>query len=131
MGVYNQDHRVRYQDISGRTTVATGDNLSATPRSLVALKAGFTIYVQKIEIAVITDNAATLTLQDTNSSVRKIATTKASPGLGPILFDYGDEGVALTEGKGLDLINSAAGLAAEVVWTGYRKPTATLTTAQV
>lgn len=126
MGVYNLDHRTRYKDISGRTTLLATDDLSATARTLVALRAGYTIFIQKISVAVITDNAATQSFQDNAGTPRVIGKTKVSPGIGPIVFDYGDEGVALTEGKQFDLKNSAAGLAAEIQWTGYMKPTGTM-----
>jgi hypothetical protein len=131
MGVFNQDHRVRYKDISGRTTLLAADDLSATARTLVALRAGYTIFIQKITVSVVVDNAATQSFQDNASTPRVIGKTKASPGLGPITFDFGDEGAGLTEGKQFDLKSSAAGLAAEIVWTGYMKPTGTLTIAQV
>lgn len=103
--------------------LAAADNLSATPRDLVALAAKYTIYVQEILVNVITDNAATLTFIDSNGVV--IAGTKASPGIGPIKFLFGAEGRALTEGKTFQLKNSAAGLAADITWLGYIKPTAT------
>ena len=126
MSVYNRDHRTRFKDISGSSVLAAADNLSATARTLVALKAGYTIFIQRISVNVITDNAATLTFKDNASTPVVIAGTKASPGIGPILYDFGDEGVGLTEGKQFDLANSAAGLAAEIHWEGYLKPTGTL-----
>lgn len=129
MSVNLDAHRTRFRDISGRTTLAAGDNLSVTPRQLVAGKAGHTIFVQKASFNVITDNAATQTLQDDNGTPRVIAKTKASPGIGPINFDFGEEGVALTEGKDLELANSGAGLAAEITWTGYMKMTGVMTAA--
>ncbi len=123
--------RKLYQDISGSTVLAAGDNLSATARTLVALKAGFSIYIQRIIVNVITDNAATLTFTDSAGTPVVIAGTKASPGIGPILFEFGPEGRALTEGKSFLLKNSAAGLAADVHWEGYMKPTGVLTPATV
>lgn len=131
MGVFNREHRTRYKDVSGRTTLAAGDNLSAAGRTLVALKVGYTTYVEKIQVNVITDNAATLQFKDSAGTPRVIAGTKASPGIGPITFEFGDEGIPLTEAKDFNLWNSAAGLAAEIYWEGYQKPTGTLTTAQV
>ena len=115
----------RYTDISGSSVLATGDNLSATFRQLVAAVSGETIYIQKILVNVITDNAATLLFQDDAGTPVVIAGTKASPGIGPITFDFGPDGRALTEAKDFELKNSAAGLAADITWTGYRKRTAT------
>lgn len=130
MGVLNQDHRSRFQDISGSTVLAAGDDLSSTARVLAAKSAAYTIYIQQIAVHVITDNAATLTFQDDAGTPVVIAKTKASPGIGPILFDFGDEGRALTENTDFELKNSAAGLAADITWKGYKKPTGvrTLTT---
>lgn len=124
MGSYNNRNRSLFRDVSGSTVLAAADDLSSTARTLVALAAKYTIYVQRIIVNVITDNAATLTFQDTGTPV-VIAKTKASPGLGPIIFEFGEEGRALTEGKAFTLKNSAAGLAADITWEGYIKPTAT------
>lgn len=127
MSDYRQ-RRKRFQDISGSTVLAATDDLSATARTLgVALKAGFTVFVQRIIVNVITDNAATLTFQDDAGTPVVIAKTKASPGIGPILFDFGSEGRGLTVSKTFTLKNSAAGLAADIHWEGYLRPTATIT----
>jgi hypothetical protein len=123
MGSYNNRNRSLFRDISGSTVLAAGDNLSATARDLVALVAKYSICVQKILVNVLVDNAATLTFLDSNGVV--IAGTKASPGIGPITFDFGEEGRVLTEGKIFQLKNSAAGLGADITWTGYIKPTGT------
>lgn len=125
MSDYRQ-RRKRYQDISGSTVLAATDDLSATARSLAALKSGYTVYVQKIVVNVITDNAATLTFQDDAGTPVVIAKTKASPGLGSIVFDFGGEGRGLTVSKTFTLKNSAAGLAADIHWEGYMKPTGTI-----
>lgn len=118
-----QELRFVHKNISGSTVLATGNDLSSTARTLVAAIAAHTIYIQKIEVNVITDNAATLTFQDTATTPVVIAGTKVSPGIGPIVFDFGDEGRALTAEKGFTLKNSAAGLAADISWQGYEKAT--------
>lgn len=130
MSDYRQ-RRKRFQDISGSSVLAAGDNLSATPRVLVAAKTGYTIFVQKITVHVVTDNAATQTGQDSAGTPVVIAKTKASPGLGPIVFDFGSEGRALTEAKSFDWANSGAGLAADIHWEGYRRPTGTIIPSQI
>ena len=117
--------RKDYSDVSTSTVLAAGDNLSASARTLAAAVLLETIYVQRILVNVITDNAATLTFQDTAGTPIVIAGTKASPGIGPILFDFGDRGRALTEGKALTLKNSAAGLAADITVQMYRRRTGT------
>lgn len=126
MSVLLNTHRTRYKDISGSTVLATGDNLSATARTLVALKAGYTIFIQRIEVNVNTDAAQSLTFQDNAGTPVVIASVKASPGVGPIPIDFGPEGRALTEGKQFDLKNSAAGVGADITWVGYLKPTGTI-----
>jgi hypothetical protein len=131
MSVANKDHRLMFRDISGSSVLAAATDLSSTARILVALKTGYTIYIQKIVVHVITDNAATLTFGDNASTPIVIAGTKASPGLGPIPFDFGDEGRPLTEAKQFQLKNSGAGLAADITWEGYIKPTGTLTPDQI
>ena len=131
MSVYNRDHRTRYRDVSGSTTLLATDDLSATPRTLVTGRAGYTVKVQSIAVDVVTDNAATLTFRASAGTPVKVAATKASPGIGPIVFDLGEEGFALTQGKNFELVNSAAGLAAAITWQGYMQPTGTLTPDQI
>lgn len=114
----------RYLDISGSTVLAVGDNLSVTPRVLVTGIAGQTIYIQKIFVAVLTDNAARALFQDDATTPVVIAATKASPGIGPIEYDFGPDGRALTESKDLELWNTAAGLVADITWVGYQRQTA-------
>lgn len=118
--------QTRYQRVSGQSVLAAGDDLSSTARSLVTAKAGYSIYIQQISVNVITDNAATQTFQDDAGTPVVIAKTKASPGIGPLLFNFGVQGRKLTEGQAFTMKNSAAGLAADVHWEGYIKPTGTV-----
>lgn len=123
MGDYNRN-QIRYTDISGSSVLAAGDNLSVTKRELVEGVAGWTIFVQKATVNVVTDAAQTVQLEDSAGTPVVIAKTKASPGIGPIYFDFGPEGRALTEDESLMLANSAAGIAADVTWSGYMRQTA-------
>jgi len=127
----NNEHRRMFQDISGSSVLAAADDLSTTARVLAAGKAGYTIYVQEITVNVITDNAATQTFQDDATTPVVIAKTKASPGIGPIVFDFGEEGRALTVDKDFEMKNSAAGLAADVSWRGYKRLTGVITAANL
>lgn len=113
----------RFQDVSASSTILAATDLSSTPRNLAAAKAGTTIYVTKAILAVTTDNAATQTLQDTAGTPIIVAKSKASPGIGPITWDFGEDGFALTADKGLDIANSAAGLAGAWSVEAYRRPT--------
>jgi uncharacterized protein YkwD len=119
---YNKN-LTQYENVSVDTLLAAADNLSATPRSLVAAKANETIFVQKVCVSVFTDNAATQTLQSITTNEIVVA-TKASPGLGPLQWDFGIQGYGLPEGEGLELANSGAGLGAAISVQAYRRRTA-------
>lgn len=94
-----------------------------TTNELIPAKTGYTTYVTLIAVAITTDAAQTLTFQDDASTPVVIAKTKASPGIGPILFEYGEDGTPLTAEKALDLNISAAGLAGRIHVEGYRRRT--------
>jgi len=115
--------RGTYQPFSVDAQMLATDTGTAT---LAALKTGFTIFVTKIVASITTDAAQTLTFQDNASTPVPIAKTKASPGLGPIVFEFGEDGTGLTEAKQLDMVLSAAGLAGRVHVEGYWKQTAPL-----
>lgn len=116
--------RRTYTNISTSGRVLATDDYSVTPRSLVANKAKFTTFIQRIVMSIYTDNAATQQFQSITTDL-PIAETAASPGLVVKEWDFGDEGVALPEGEGLELINSAAGLAYVFTVEGYRKQSST------
>lgn len=116
-----------YKDVSTSGVVLASDDFSSTPKSLIAAITGETIYVQRITLGVTTDNAATQLFEDTSGTPIKVAGTKASPGIGPIVFDFGADGFKCTESKGLELKSSAAGLAFSYTVQAYQKRTATLT----
>lgn len=113
----------QFENWSQGYALLAGDDFSTTKKHPIAAKIGWTIYLQKISVMVTTDNAATQTFQDTAGTPIKAASTKVSPGIGPIVFDFGPDGFPLTEGEGLDHANSAAGLAGAVTITAYRKKT--------
>lgn len=113
-----------YKDVSGSGVVVAADDFSSTARVLAALRAGETIYVQKIVVVIHTDNAATQSFRDTAGTPKIALPTKASPGLIVITADFGPDGFALTEGKSFVLSNSAAGLAYSYSFTAYQKLTA-------
>lgn len=114
----------RYRNVStSYSFLAATDYTTAAAK--IAAVTGDTIYVQKILIAVTVDNAAVQTFQDSAGTPIVAAKTKVSPGVGPIEFDFGPEGFALTESKGLNHLMSAAGMAGSVTITAYAKTTAT------
>ncbi len=112
--------RAIHQPFASDTTILAASD--GTP--VVALaKTGYTIYVIRIAIAITTDAAQTLIFKDSAGTPVVIAALKASPGIGPYLFDFGEMGTPLTESTRLDLAISAAGLAARVHVEGYYKRT--------
>lgn len=111
----------RYTDVSVQYQIAAADTGTKTP---IAASTGYSIFVQKILVSIFTDAAQSLTFQDNAGTPVVIGKTKASPGLGPILFDFGPDGYPLTEAKQLDIVISGAGLGAAIFITAYKKPTA-------
>lgn len=112
----------RHQDVSlGYSVLAATDYTTATQK--IAGKANHTIHICRIVIGVTTDDAATQTFQDDESTPIKLVTSKASPGLGTLEYDFGPNGFPLTEGADFDHIMSAAGLAASFTIVAYMKRT--------
>lgn len=116
-----QQNLSAYADVTVSGVVLATDDLSVTPRTLVAAKAGFQVVIQRIAMAVTTDNAATQAVNDTSATTLKVFATKVSPGIGPLGIDFGPNGFACADGKGLTLSNSAAGLAYSYVVQCYQK----------
>jgi hypothetical protein len=118
--------RNHYKDVSiSYTFVAATDYSTANVK--IAAVANHTIFIRKITLAVTTDNAATQTFQDSSSTPIIVAGSKASPGIGPIVWEFGGpdgRGFALTEGKSFDHKMSAAGMAGSVTVEAYIKRTA-------
>jgi hypothetical protein len=121
----------RYYNSQGDDVSCAYDFATSTDWSGVSLEEviagviGQTIYIQAIMLSVLTDNAATQQWQDNATVPVPIAKSKASPGLGPLLWDFGPKGTPLTEGKSLYHLMSAAGMAGRVTITAYRRVTAT------
>ena len=113
--------RMFYQGVVADVDVATADT---SKTAIIALVANQTIYIQRIEVAIITPAAQSLIFQDNAGTPVVIAKTAVSAPIGPILFDFGPDGTPLTVGKQLDIATSGAGVAARVHVEGYRKLTA-------
>jgi len=113
--------RMFYQGVVADVDVATADT---SKTAIIALVANQTIYIQRIEVAIITPAAQSLIFQDNAGTPVIIAKTAVSAPIGPILFDFGPDGTPLTVGKQLDIATSGAGVAARVHVEGYRKLTA-------
>ena len=111
-----------FKDVSVRGSVAAAGT-SILP--VITGQAKYTIYVQRVWVHITTDAAQSLTVRDTASTPLVLLVIPASPGTGPQVFEFPDEGFPLTEGKNLDLVLSAAGLAFNYAIDAYLKPTAT------
>ena len=122
-------YRATYGDKSTTGTVAAAD--TATIDNLVAPRnTKWTVFIQRILLAVTTDAAQTLTFQDDAGTPVVIGKSKSAPGLGVfVVADYGPKGIALTEGKNLDVVISGAGLGCKISVEAYQKLTAAGTTA--
>ena len=120
--------RRTFKDVSVHGAVAAAGT-SVLP--VITGRAKYTIYVQKVIISILTDAAQTLILRDTASTPKVIASLPASPGTGPEVFDFLDDGIPLTEGKDLDLVLSAAGLAFNYDIQAYLRPTATMIPSEI
>ena len=119
-----QDYRNYYPDISGELAVAaaTDDSTLVTVRNT-----SYTIYIQRIVFWVSTDAAQSMSFEDSNGTPKQIAEIPASPGDSTRWdFDFGEEGIPLTEGKDFKMMVSAAGLAGQLKWYGYQRPTAVI-----
>jgi hypothetical protein len=96
---------------------------TTTTTLITALDANRTIYVQRIVVWITTSVAQSLTFQDTAGTPFVIAVVPSSPGANTRFdFDFGPEGIALTKGKNLQAVFSAAGLAGHIVMFAYQSP---------
>lgn len=110
-----------YQDISGSLIVST----AAVTQDLIADKASETIFLQKAHVHITGASAKTWDLKDKAGTPIELAGPFDGTNDGVHYDqDFGARGVPLTEGKGLQLVISAAGAAGIVTWEGYRKRTA-------
>lgn len=114
-----------FNDVSVDTLLGAADNLSVTPRVLIPNRVGWTTYILRVQVSITTSNAATSTLQSVTTN-EVVAATPASAPLGPIFWNFGEDGYALPEGEGLELANSGAGQGAAISVTAYQRRTATL-----
>ena len=125
MSFLNADgYRRFHRDISGELTVAagTGDTTLVTVRN-----ASTTIFIQRIIFYVTTDAAVSMSFEDTAGTPVQVANIPASPGDDTRWeFDFGDEGLPLTENTNFNMNVSAAGLAGRLKWYGYSRLTSSI-----
>lgn len=126
--VQNNDYNTRFQDISGTLTLAAADDdqtLVTNPNT------AYSIFIQKLFLRVFTDAAQSASFEDSNGTPKVIAALVASPGVGAQAWDFGNQGIQLTEGKNFRVNVSAAGLGVLIHWEGYMRPTAASRAASV
>jgi len=114
--------RVIYPNFSKVINVTSGA-ASTTASTLVAGIAGWTIYVTKVEVSVTQDGATALKISDTTGSVAFVH--PPSPGLVRASAEFGEDGVPMTEGYGLqyNCTTAATAFACKAVVEGYLKQT--------
>lgn len=116
------DYRRYFKNISGNLTVTT----STDDTTLVTANSSgkTTIYIQRVIGYVTTDAAQSVSFTDSANTPLKIAELTTSPGDETRWdFDWGEEGVPLTEGKNFLMNVSAVGVALTLKWYGYEKIT--------
>jgi hypothetical protein len=130
MSIKNREHRTVFKDVSLRRTVLAAEDPAAAP--LIAGRAGYTLFIQRIVVHVHTAAAKFWEFKDDNAAPRLVAKLPASAVVGDqhVLLDS-DEGVPLTEGKNLDLATDGAGVAGSLVVEAYLKPTGVLLPSQI
>jgi hypothetical protein len=118
--------RRHYRGFNDITVALAGADPSAT---LVAAKTGHTIYVQRLEVVLTTTAAQNWIFRDTAGTPIVLAVLPNSSAVARHLLVDSEQGIPLTEGKALDLLASAAGLAGQIHVEGYWKQTAPLSKA--
>lgn len=131
MGVFNLDHRTRYQDKSRSLILLAADVPTTVGLAFLTSKAGYTLFIQRIAVHVRTAAAQALTFQDTAATPLVVAVLPASATAGDVhvLLDE-PEGVALTQAKNLDIVG-LAGVAGTIAITAYLQPTGTIIPSQL
>lgn len=112
------------RDVSTELTMAaaTGDTVLIT-----ATSASHTIFVQRIIAYITTDAAQSWSFEDTAGTPVQVAVVTTSPGDDTRWdFDFGEEGLPLTEGTNLNLNVSAAGLAGRIKVYAYQRITSAM-----
>src|SRR3990167_8765707 len=114
-------YRRLFRDESkGLAFTASNDFTTSGANFVTVRNANYTIFLQKITVNVSTVAAQTLTFRDDASTPVVFAELPASAAKGShTVLDGGAEGIPLTEGKNLDIVASAAGVAGSLFVEGY------------
>lgn len=120
MSVKGYYHRTRFRDESISYTLTAGTDPDRTPL-IAAVSAKYTIYVQKIEVHVLTAAAQAITFEASGGQDIAILPASATAGENHTLIDD-EEGVPLPAGENLN-VSGAAGVAATITVTAYQRVT--------
>lgn len=112
--------RVIYQNASGTLSVlaATDDT------TLVSAKTNHTIFFQKLHVEVTAGSSGkTWTFKDSAGTPVNLVPSVDASAVAHFDFDFGPEGIPLTQGKDFLLDVSATGAVGWVSWEAYQKLT--------
>lgn len=124
-----------YRDKSADAVALTSTDWSTAHTIITPKSTSYTIFVQKITVNITTYAAKTWTFQDSTGTPVPIALASigaagsTTPGDSEFVFDFGPKGIALTEGKTLDIKMSASGAAGAIHVEAYEKLTAVVAAA--
>lgn len=120
MGEPYRRKRTFYQDQSGSLRVATTTN----DTTLATTKTNHTTYLQKLHVEVTAGSmGVTWSFTDTAGSPVPLVPNVDAAGIAHFDFDFGPEGIPLTEEEDLLLNVSGTGAAGWVSWEAYQKIT--------
>jgi hypothetical protein len=126
--VFHDEFARIFQPILYELVVAAGADPSAA--AVIPAKAGYAIYLQRITFNVITDAAKVLIVRDDATTPLNAAVFPSSPGIGTRQVTYEPFGMAMTEGKSIDIsATGGAGLAGTLIVEGYYFPVGPFTPA--
>lgn len=130
VGIVNDNYRGVYQPFSADLFAGAADAVANV--TLAAARLGHTIFVRRLVIVLTAAGAAqSITVQDNAGTPKTIAFIPNSSAAQAYVFDFGEEGVGLTEGQLLRVNQSAAGNVFCLHVEGYYRQTGVLTPAQL
>lgn len=111
-------YKKAYQSCNGQLVFA------ATDGDATLITAGATteqLFITRITVTIKTSAAQSITFEDSASSAVYVCKVPSNPTVDTqYIYQWGERGFGLTEGKNLVMNVSAAGVAGTIVWEGYR-----------
>lgn len=127
--VGNREQRTQYRSARANLVLLAADNPAAVV--LITGKTKYTLHVTLIVISVTTTAAQSIDIQDSAGTPIEVAGLPASAAEGCYRWDFGEEGVPITEAANLTITTSAAGVAAYIHVEGYFLQTGVMTPAEL